>query len=242
MKRSKSEDHKRTRLGVLFFTGALAVMFIVYAMAPAIAEDYSKQQQLVEKALMSFQEFSADPTIGWTENQAKRVKALLIVPQVLRGGFIFGGAGGSGVLLVRDEKTGKWSDPAFFTIGSASFGLQIGADASELVLLVMTTRGVESFYTSSFKLGGDVSIAAGPVGAGVKGATTPTLSVDMLSYTKAKGAYAGISLEGAGVSNSTKSNEAYYGKGTRTTDILVKRSATNPGAKKLIEAVTKATK
>lgn len=190
---------------------------------------------------MTFEKFVADPNVGWGPAQAKNVKGVFIVPQLLRGAFIFGGAGGSGVFLMRDAKTGKWSDPAFYTMGSASFGLQIGADASELVLLAMTSQGAETFLTTSFKLGGDVSIAAGPVGAGAKGQTT-FQSADILAYSLSKGVFAGISLEGAGVAVSGGSNQAYYGKDTRPSDILVTRTAKNPKAAELVAVVAKAMK
>ena len=219
----------------------LVFLFFAFAAGPATGQAYSKQQALVEKALLTFQQFVADPNVGWGPNQAKNVKGILIVPQLLRGAFIFGGAGGSGVYLMRDAKTGQWSDPAFYTMGSASFGLQIGADASQIVLLVLTTQGAETFLSTSFKLGGDVSIAAGPVGAGAKGQTT-FQSADILSYSLSKGVFAGISLEGVGVAVSKGSNQAYYGKGTRPTDILVTHTAKNPKAKALVEAVAKAMK
>jgi SH3 domain-containing YSC84-like protein 1 len=230
---------RRKGFGFVGLLSVLALIFLVYASGPATGQEYSKQQQMIDQAKMTFQKFLADPNVGWGPQQAKNVKGILIVPQLLRGAFIFGGAGGSGVFLARDAKTGVWSDPAFYTMGSASFGLQIGADSSEIVLLVMTTQGVETFLTSSFKLGGDVSVAAGPVGAGAKGQTT-FQSADILAYSLAKGVFAGISLEGAGVAVSKGSNEAYYGEGTRTTDILVTRSAKNPKAAELVAAVVKA--
>lgn len=99
---------------------------------------------------------------------------------------------------------------------------------------------MESFYTSSFKLGGDVSVAFGPVGAGAKGQTSLTFSFDMLAYTSDQGAYAGISAEGSGVITRAKWNERYYGKGTRPTDILATRTVSNPGSEKLLEAVANA--
>jgi lipid-binding SYLF domain-containing protein len=218
------------RIEFVVLASALVFLFLAFAAGPATGQEYSKQQQMVDKAKMTFQKFIADPNVGWGPKQAERVKGLLIVPQLLRGAFIFGGAGGSGVLLMRDAKTGKWSDPAFYTMGSASFGLQIGADSSEIVLLVMTTQGVETFLGSSFKLGGDASVAAGPVGAGVGGATT-FQSADIVSYSLAKG---------VGVAVSNESNQAYYGEGTRPTDILVTRKATNPKAADLVAIVTKA--
>ncbi len=229
------------RIERVVLMSALVCLFLAFASGSATGQDDLKQQQMVEKAKMTFDKFVADPSVGWGPAQAKNVKGVLIVPQLLRGAFIFGGAGGSGVFLMRDAKTGKWSDPAFYTMGSASFGLQIGGDASEIVLLVMTTQGAETFLSSSFKLGGDVSIAAGPVGAGAKGQTT-FQSADILAYSMAKGVFAGISLEGAGVAVSKGSNQAYYGKETRPTDILVTHEAKNPKAAGLVSAVAAAMK
>ncbi len=233
--------HGERRIGWSILAGVLVLFILALATGPASGDEYSKQQQLIDKALMTFRQFVADPNVGWGPKQAKNVKGILIVPQLLRGAFIFGGAGGSGVYLVRDRKTGEWSDPAFYTMGSASFGLQIGADASQIVLLVLTTQGAETFLNTSFKLGGDVSVAAGPVGAGAKGHTT-FQSADVLSYSLAKGVFAGISLEGAGVAVSKGANEAYYGKGTRPVDILITRTAKNPKAEALVKEVAKVMK
>ena len=227
------------RFGFAVMASVLALAFLAFASGPATGQEYSKQQQMVDKAIMTFQKFVSDPNIGWGPAQSKNVKGVFIVPQLLRGAFIFGGAGGSGVFLMRDAKTGKWSDPAFYTLGSASFGLQIGGDASEIVLLVLTTQGAETFLSTSFKLGGDVSIAAGPVGAGAKGQTT-FQSADILAYSMAKGVFAGISLEGAGVAVSKGSNQAYYGEETRPSDILVTHKANNPKAADLVATVAKA--
>ena len=143
-------------------------------------------------------------------------------------------------MLVRDEKTGEWSQPAFYKLRTGSFGLQIGAESSDMVFLVMTVRGVESFYTSSFRLGGDASVALGSIGAGVKGQTSLTFSFDMLAYTTDQGVYAGISAEGSGVITRPNWNELYYGKGTRPTDILVTHTVSNPGSERLRTAVAEA--
>lgn len=232
---------RQNRLAAVVIVSALSILFLANLPGSATGEAYSGQQAMVERAKLTFQKFVSDPNIGWGPNQAKNVMGIMIVPQLLRGAFIFGGAGGSGVFLARDEKTGSWSDPAFYTIGSASFGLQIGADASEMVLLVLTRKGMETYLTTSFKLGGDLSVAAGPVGVGGKGATS-FQTADILAYSLAKGAFAGVSVEGAVVKTSNKSNEAYYGTGTRATDILIARSATNKGATELVAAVSEAMK
>jgi lipid-binding SYLF domain-containing protein len=224
-----------------FAVAAVILTAIAVSSAPVIAgEEYSNQQQLVDKAKMTLEKFAANPNIGWTPTQARYAKAILIVPQLLKGALLFGFEGGTGVLLVRDEETGEWSQPAFYKLRTGSFGLQIGAQSSDMVFLVMTEKGVESFYSSSFRLGGDVSIALGPVGAGAKGQTSLTLSFDMLAYTSDQGLYAGISAEGAGVITRAKWNERYYERGTRPTDILVKHTVSNPGSNKLRAALAEA--
>ena len=106
------------------------------------------------------------------------MKGILIVPQFLKAAFGFGGAGGGGVFLARDEETGDWSQPVFYNLGALSFGLQIGGDASEMVIVVKKIGALESFYSSSFKLGGDANIAVGPAGGGQKGWTSLTFSGD----------------------------------------------------------------
>jgi SH3 domain-containing YSC84-like protein 1 len=207
--------------------GVLALTFYALAMAPqSYAADPLEQQHLVDKARLTLEAFAADPSLGDPIRELKsETKALFIVPQVVRGAFVFGGAGGSGVLLVRDEKTGAWSEPAFYTMGSASFGLQIGGDVSEMVFVVRTQKGLEGFYRTDFKLGADVSMAVGPVGGGV---SVRGLTADLVSYARKKGIFAGFSAEGAVLAVSDDSNRAYYGQEVRPTDIVVKRSVSNP--------------
>ncbi len=141
---------------------ALCAAAMMLAMAlPAGSADFAEQQQLVDKAKLTLEAFTADPALkDPLRDLGPQARALFIIPQFMRGAFIFGGAGGSGVLLVRHEKSGTWGQPVFYNIGSASFGLQIGADVSEIVLVVRTTKGLEKFYSSDFKLGGNAGMAA----------------------------------------------------------------------------------
>ena len=169
------------------------------------------------------------------ETDRKDAKGVLIYPQVLKAGFIFGGSGGTGVLLGRDGKTGEWSNPAFYTMGSASFGLQIGGESAEVVLLVMSQKGMDSLLTSKFKLGGDASIALGPVGGGAKADVT----TDFLSFAKSQGLYAGMNLDGSYIDVRENLNKAYYGKAVTPVDIVAKQSVSNKGADPLREALKK---
>lgn len=195
------------------------------------------QQALVDKARITVDTFMADPEMEWLQANLKNARGLVIVPELLKAGFVLGGSGGSGVLLVRDEKTGVWSEPAFYTIGSASIGLQIGAQKSELIMAVMTQKGVDSLYTTSFKLGGEVSIAVGPVGSG---AAAKGVRADFISFMLSKGAFAGVSLEGAVIKTRNKANAAYYGREVTPVDILVKRSVANPKSAELRKSITRA--
>lgn len=160
---------------------------------------------------------------------------MFIAPQVLKGAYIIGASGGSGVLLVRDEKTGRLNGPAFYAIGGASIGFQIGGEASEVILLLMTERGVSSLLSNSLKLGADAGLAVGPVGMGASAATA-NLSADILSFSRSKGLYGGVSLDGAVVAISGDLNDAYYGKRVTPTDILIRHEVTNPHAGSLIAA------
>ena len=202
--------------------------------------DEAEQKELVEKSRMTLDGFLADSNMGWFRDHMKEAKGIFIVPQLLKAAFLFGGEGGSGVFLVKDNKTGEWSDPAFYTMGAGSFGFQFGAQASEVVLLVLSQRGVESLLTSTFKLGGDVSVAIGPVGAGIEGSTAMNLSADLLTFARAKGLFGGISLEGAVIATRDEWNRDYYGKEVRPTDILVKRAVMNPQSADLKAALARA--
>ena len=131
--------------------------------SPAFSADATAQQQIVDKAQLTLEAFASDGQLKDVFKQlSKEARALFIIPQFMRGAFIFGGAGGSGVLIARDERTGKWGDPVFYNIGSASFGAQIGADVSEMVFVVRTKKGLEEFFTNDFKLGANAGMATGP--------------------------------------------------------------------------------
>lgn len=223
----------RLRLMAAILLGSMVAVNAI----PALAADSMEQQQLVDKAKMTVEAFAADPGAGPATRELKgETKALFIVPQFIRGAFVFGGAGGSGVLIVWDEKTKKWSEPSFYTIGSASFGLQIGGDVSEMIFVVRNQKGLEEFYRTDFKLGADVSMAVGPVG---EGASVKGITADVVAYAKKKGAFVGMAVDGSIIAVSDDSNAAYYGKPVRPTDIIVKQSVSNPKSAGLRNAAAK---
>jgi SH3 domain-containing YSC84-like protein 1 len=193
----------------------------------------SESEQLVEKAEVTFKNFQHDPQMTWIREHMGRAKAVIIAPEVRRAGFIVGGSGGRAVLLARDRDTGKWSGPAFYTLATASIGFQAGIDRSETVILVMSDTALNALMSKQLKLGGDVSIAAGPVGkGGERGITT-----DVVAFSRAKGIYGGINLDGTLVSPNHDWNDAYYGKAVMPPDILVKGTVSNPKADRLRDQV-----
>jgi SH3 domain-containing YSC84-like protein 1 len=230
-----------TMIAVSLLVGGLLLAPLPGAVAPAYGDDTLAAEQLVEKARIAFEGFLADPQMGGSlRSILTGAKAVMIYPQVLRGAFFFGGSGGSGALLARDEKANTWSGPAFYTIGQFSFGLQWGGDAAEVVLVALTERGLSAFLSTSSKLGADVGVTAGPIG-GAAEAATANLSVDILSFSRTKGLYAGISVNGAVVAVRGSLNQAFYNKDVSPSAILISREVSNPRAAGLIEAVTKAT-
>jgi len=228
------------KIGAILMVTVLSFVWM-NALQPssAIADDKAESSQLVEKARFTVEDFRAAKEMGAFRDLLKKAKGVFIAPQVLEGAFIFGISGGSGLLLVHDGKTGNWNGPAFYTMGEASFGLQAGGQASDIILLAMTDRGVNAFLANSVKLGADIGVALGPVGAGAEAATA-NLSADILSFARSKGAYAGISVEGAVVATRDGWNSAYYGKEVSPKDILVTRDAHNPQADSLIKSLAEA--
>ncbi len=204
----------------------------------ASANDMQKAQGIVDKARVTFQSFTNDSNFTWLHENLDRARGILIYPQVLKGGFIFGASGGTGLLVVRDAKTGSWSEPAFYTIGSVTFGLQIGGEAAEVVVVAMTQKAIDSLLSSSFKLGGDTSIALGPVGIGAKAnMDLPSVTADFISFARSKGLYAGLNLEGAVIAVRDSLNKAYYAKNVVPADIVMKRDVSNPRAAQLQESL-----
>ena len=215
----------------------LSACLMTAAPAPA-ASDAAEAQALVDKAQITFNSFMRDKEYSWMHQNLAKAKAVLIYPQVLKAGFILGGSGGTGVLVMRDADKKDWTDPAFYTLGSVTFGLQIGGEAAEVIMLVMTQKAVDTLFSNSMKLGPDASIAVGPVGTGGKA----NIVADFISFAKTKGAYAGLNLEGSVLDVRDSLNKAYYGQAVRPVDILAKRAVSNPGAKGLRDDLMKASK
>ena len=214
---------------------ALAAALLAIAFAP-VAFAQSDQQKLVDAADASLSNFMRDPNMSWFQQNIGSAKGVLFAPEVLKAGFIFGGSGGRALLVAKDPKSGKWVGPAFYGLATASVGFQAGISVSETVTLVMSDKGMNSLLAPSFKIGGDASVAAGPVGAGAKS----DVVADLVTFSRSKGLYGGLNLDGTLVNTADDWNQAYYGQNVLATDILVRMSIRATGADKLLADVAAA--
>jgi lipid-binding SYLF domain-containing protein len=231
--RPLAHPRRRARLAI----GLAGLASLMVLATTGSADDPAKAKEIVERATKTAETVAADPKLepSWREI-FKEARGFLIYPEILKAGFILGGAGGSGVLVARDEKSGKWTGPAFYTIGEASFGFQAVVAAEEVIVIVRTERGLTRLLTSSAKLGADLSVSAGPAGGGVG---TGNVTADLVVLARSKGLYGGMSVEGAVVAVRDALNQAHYGKAVTPTDILIRGMATSPDSARLIAAVEK---
>ncbi len=214
---------------------ALALAWLALSPFEASADDAADARELVDKAKRTVENFKADPDMGWFRDNLPDAKAVMVVPVLLKAGFIFGGSGGHGVVLWRDDASGRWSYPSFNFMGSITFGLQIGGEAAEVVLMIRSDKGRRALLTREFKLGGDVSVAAGPTGAGAQVATA-----DVLAFSRTKGLFGGLTVEGAVIEPKEKWNQAYYGQAASPEEVLVAQRVSNPQADPLRQAIARA--
>ena len=216
---------------------ALVVAMALCACATTGGVPAGEPEKLVADARVTLDNFVRDPDQTWVQQNLNSAKAVLIAPQIVKAGFIFGGSGGRAVLVAKDGRT--WVGPAFYDLVTGSVGFQAGLEVSEALILVMTDKGLNSLMASTFKIGGDASIAAGPVGAGAKS----TITADLVSFTRAKGVYGGLNLDGTIVHANTAWNDAYYGgSNVLPPDIVMRKSAKSAKSTALLAGVADAAK
>jgi lipid-binding SYLF domain-containing protein len=217
------------------FTQAVLAIGASAVLPPArAADDAAEARGVADKARVTIESLARDSNFGSMRAGLKQARGVLIFPQIIKGAFFVGGSGGTGVLLAHDGA--QWHGPAFYTIGSASIGVQFGGEAAEVVILVNNQKALDGLYSNQFKLGSDASIAAGPIGQGGGLAFT----TDLTSFSRSKGAFAGISLEGSVLDVRESLNKGYYGRAVTPVEILVKRAVRNDHGAALRAAVAAA--
>ncbi len=221
---------RHPRLAQALLAGALLGAVLPGTRALAQGARQQQQQELVDRATLTAQDI-----LDWRDNDPTerhllaRSRGVMICPSIFRMSFLFGGSGGGCVLLSRDAN-GSWSAPAFYSIGSGSFGLQAGVQDAQVMLFILTRRGLTAVMDSQFKIGADASLAFATLGVGMEGATTAALRADIVAVEKARGLFAGIALQGSIMSSDSVGDHAYYGQPVGPEDIVVAMRVNNPGA------------
>lgn len=221
---------KLTRRAALMGTAATALALSLSITTPALAD--AKRQVLVNDSLTAAQKVLSGKDYPDAVRLMAKARGVLIVPQLVQGGFIIGAAGGRGTLLTRGGP-GNWSYPAFYGMGSGSLGLQIGGKVSEIVFIVLTEKGLTAFLEKKFKFGAEAGITMVAVGAGIEGATTAAAGADIVAFSNSVGLFAGASLEGSYMEPDNDWNALYYGPGATAQQIVIDRRYTNVGAEPL---------
>lgn len=231
-----AQDTFRSRKRVSFPKVGLAALLMIAPLTACASDSNSSSaaQELVDRSTLTVETMLGNGSSQ--ANQAtqflRRAKAVVVCPRIFKAGFFIGGEGGQCVLVSR-AATGSWSDPAFYTMGSGSFGLQIGVQDAEVIMMLMNTTALNAFLNSQFKVGADAGISIATIGAGVGGSTGTALGADIITFAKARGLYGGISLSGSVFSNDSALDQQYYGQLIDPRQIVVTMNANNPGANPL---------
>jgi lipid-binding SYLF domain-containing protein len=208
---------------------------VAAAVGAHAARALTPQQELVDKARITFEKLITSVEFGELPGYMKRAKAVLIFPELYKGGFILGAEGGRGILSARGAD--GWSQPAFYDLAAGSLGLQIGGQVSEVVLTIMSDKALNAVLTDQLKFGGDMSIAVGPIGKGLGADTTTNFQADVYTFAKTAGLFGGVSFEGAGIITKDDWNRAYYGQGANPRGIVMEGKFKNPNTNALLRSL-----
>lgn len=210
----------RARRALLWSLPTAAVVGLMPAAAWA-----NDQQLVVDKARIVVESFLNDPDFAKMRVYVQNAYAVLIIPDLLKGGFFIGVEHGTGVLLARDPQSGSWSEPAFYDIWGGSFGLQFGGQTSDAIFTLMNPGAVQKLLSSRFQLGADASVAVGELGAGVGAGTTVQFGEDVYAFARNMGLYGGLALDGTYAMPRDSWNQAFYGQPLTAEQIIIKRTA-----------------
>jgi lipid-binding SYLF domain-containing protein len=205
-------------------------------MAVTLLAAQATQAERIRHATTVLDEIMAAPDQAIPASVLEKAEAIAIFPSTIKGGFVLSAHRGKGIISVRDRATNTWSPPAFLSITGGGIGAQIGAQAIDLILVVMNRRGVENLLQNQFKFGAGAEATAGPVGRSVEASTDLQMRAQILSYSRARGLFAGASLNGAAIRQDREANEDYYGAPHRTRDVVLDHRAKVPANAEEIDA------
>ncbi len=211
--------------------GLLAISFCM----PAFAQ--GREDQRLQRSAEIIQEIMGTPEKGIPEDLLNKAVCVAIVPSYKKAAFGLGVSGGKGALVCRRHGNGPWGGPSMFTMGGGSFGFQIGGSATDIVMIVMNTRGAEKLLQSKVKLGADASVAGGPVGRTSSAATDLQMHAEILTYSRSRGLFAGVSLQGAFIRTDGDANDRLYGRRLEPEDICLNGAGGIPAAARRLDAM-----
>ena len=215
---------------VSWFVSLLVILLGVGLSASSIAAQVStyEERERAQKAARAFQEIMSAPDQRIPDEILNRAQCVAVFPSVKKAGFVIGGQYGKGLISCRRADGGSWGAPAFFTIGGGSFGLQMGGQSVDLVLVIMNEGGVEGLLKDKFEIGAGAAASAGPVGRNASASTDILLRAQILSYSRSRGLFAGLELKGAVISPDKDANQVMYGAQVSTRDVLLEGKARTP--------------
>lgn len=218
-------------------TAVLAIALLGSAgYAAAQTPSQSSEAKRVREASEVFAEIMKAPDHAVPTAILEKAQAIAVFPNVIKAAFVFGGERGKGIISVRNRGTNTWSAPAFLTLTAGSWGAQIGGQSADVVLVIMNRRGVEKLMQNEFKIGGQAEASAGPVGRQAAASTDIQMRAQILSYSRTRGLFAGVSLSGASVHEDIDANEAFYGQRLHTEEIALKNARPTPVAPQVVAA------
>ena len=215
----------------------LTALLLSLASGPLLADKETDER--LANAAKAFEEIMSAPDKGIPGGVLNKAECVVVVPGMKKAGFIVGGSFGRGAISCRDKGKTGWGAPAMVELGGGSVGLQIGAEATDVVMLVLNRTGIDSLLKSKFTLGGEASVAGGPVGRESTAETDAAMKAKILSYSRSRGAFAGVSVKGMTLHQDEDANKAVYGKPLDSVAILGGGVAMPAGAKPLTQALTK---
>jgi lipid-binding SYLF domain-containing protein len=198
--------------------GGAALLAVTMLASPVAARAQTSQQVTVDGARKVLSDLKHDKAFGNAAQLMRQAKAVFIVPKLIKGGFIVGGEGGNGILMVRNHA--GWSDPGFFAIGAASFGLQAGLEQSEMIMLIMTKKGLDGVLHDNFKIGAQAGISVVTLGSGVEGAIGGASPPDIVVWSSSTGLYGGLTVDGSVIRAEPNMDAAFYGRPVTSRDVL----------------------
>jgi SH3 domain-containing YSC84-like protein 1 len=211
---------------IMLVTALCLALAVGQATQAQVKKNLKDEVSQYEKAAKVFREIMDTPDKGIPQDLVENAECVAVFPSVIKAGFIFGGRGGRGVASCRTSS--DWSAPAYFTLGGGSFGLQIGAQSTDFILLFMNKDGLDSLLSDEFTLGADASVAAGPVGRQAGASTDLKLNAKILSYSRSKGLFAGLELKGVVIKPDKDDMRDVYGEGVTAKEVLKENKATAP--------------